>query len=83
MKLRTQTEYSFRAVVGVLSRDLKKFDRAGGGQRSQKTKFPRAFHSRLCRELILSPTRQDQIHPNLSSNDNRSGIWSPATWMDY
>ena len=70
-KSQTQTEYSSQAPVRVLSRDLKSFDRAGGGQRSQKTKYQLAFHSRLCRDRILSPTLQD---PNLPSNEYRSGI---------
>ena len=70
-KSRTRTEYSIQAPVRVLSRDLKRFDHAGGGQQPQKTKFPLAFHSRLCLDLILSPTPQD---PNLPSNEYRSGI---------
>ena len=76
-KSRTRTEYSLQAPVRVLSTDLKMFDRPGGAQRSQKTKFQISFHSRLCRDLILSPTRQD---PNLSSNEYRSVIWSPSSW---
>ena len=76
MKSQTLTEYSIQAPVRVLSRDLKRFDRAGGGQRSEKTKFQLAFHSRLCRDLILSLTRQD---PNLSSKEYRSVIWPPSS----
>ena len=61
MKSRTLTEDSFQTAVRLFSRDLKKFDHsdAGGGQQSQKTKFQLAFHSRLCWDPILSPTRQD------------------------
>jgi hypothetical protein len=63
MKSRTLTQYSFQAAVRVPSRDPKRFGRAKGGQQYQKTKFQLAFYSRLCRDLILSPTRQD---PNLT-----------------
>jgi hypothetical protein len=72
MKLLTLTQYTLQAAVRVPSIDLKKFDRAGGRQQYQKTRFLLDFHYRFCLylipDLMLSPKRQD---PNLSRNEHQ------------